>query len=234
VGLLLAALLAGGAIAAVKLTSHSAPRATTPGHASLAGAAQQGALLNQALSSAGTGGLATTTGTLFASGIGATPVGAAAQAGHASGCARAGALSRVGRRSGMPGLARHAAIGAARCRLARRRVLAYFMLRGVDGQFSVQTPAGERALAFERGVIHSVTAGKSLTVKASDGTSWTWDLIPVTVIRDLQGTGGQSALTVGTPVWVGGPVISGAKEAKLIVVRPPQPAPATPTPTPAS
>jgi hypothetical protein len=130
----------------------------------------------------------------------------------------------VARRAGLHRLARRVGIGAAHCRRARRRVFAFFLLRGVDGQFTIQTRKGIKTLAYERGVIQSVTAGKSITVKASDGTIWTWDQISTTIIRDRQGKIGQSALTSGTPVWVGGPVVQGTKDARLIVVRPPQPA----------
>ena len=109
------------------------------------------------------------------------------------------------------------AAGADRCRHARRRVFAFFLLRGVDGQFTIQTKHGTKTLAYERGVIHSVSAGKSLVVKASDGTTWTWDLVSTTVVRDRQGKIGQSALTSGTPVWVGGPVVQGTKNARLMI-----------------
>jgi hypothetical protein len=131
----------------------------------------------------------------------------------------------------MPGLSRRIGVGAARCRLVRRRVFAFFLLRGVDGQFTIQTKQGTKTLAYERGVIQSVSAGKSVTVKASDGTTWTWDLVSTTVIRDRQGKLSQSSLNSGTPVWVGGPVVQGAKDARLIVVRPPQPASMSPSST---
>jgi hypothetical protein len=165
-------------------------------------------------------------------GTGASTGGAAAgAAGKAPACARARHASRVARRAGQPRLSRRIGAGAAHCRRARRRVFAFFLLRGVDGQFTIQTKKGIKTLAFERGVIQSVTAGKSITVKASDGTTWTWDLAGTTVVRDRQGKIGQSALTSGTPVWAGGPVVQGTKDARLIVVRPPQPAPVPPSST---
>jgi hypothetical protein len=70
-------------------------------------------------------------------------------------------------------------------------------------------------------VIQSVSNGSSIVVKAADGTIWTWDLVGSTVVRDRTGKVSQSSLTAGEPVWVGGPVISGAKDARLIFVRPP-------------
>jgi len=234
-GLLAAALLAGGgAIAGMRLAAHSAPGTSSgaaTGQAGLAGTAQQGALLNETLSDASSPG-ALTTGAILTGGTGASTAGAAAgAAGKAPACARARHVSRVARRAGLPKLSRRIGNGAARCRLVRRRVFAFFLLRGVDGQFTIQTKKGTKTLAYERGAIVSVTAGKSITVKASDGTTWTWDLVSTTVVRDRQGKIGQSALTSGTPVWVGGPVVQGTKDARLIVVRPPQPASVSPSST---
>jgi hypothetical protein len=233
-GLLAATLLAGGGtIAGMRLAAHSSPGTSSgaaTGQAGPAGTASQGALLNATLSDASSPGALTMGATL--TGTGASTGGAAAgAAGKAPACARASHVSRVARRAGLPRLSRRIGTGAAHCRRARRRVLAFFLLRGVDGQFTIQTKKGTKTLAFERGVIGSVTAGKSITVKASDGTTWTWDLVGTTVVRDRQGKIGQSALTSGTPVWVGGPVVQGTKDARLIVVRPPQPASVPPSST---
>ena len=63
-------------------------------------------------------------------------------------------------REGLPRLARRIAIGADRCRLARRRVFEFFLLRGVDGQFTIQTKHGTKTLAYQRGVIQSVERGQ--------------------------------------------------------------------------
>ncbi len=227
-GLLAAVLLAGGGtIAGLRLASNSSPAAAagaSTGQPGSVASARQGALLSETLSAASSPG-ALTTGAALAGGTGA---GATAK-GHV--CARAGHVSRVARRAGLPRVARRLGIGAARCRMIRRRVFAYFLLRGVDGQFTIQTRQGIKTLAYERGVIQSVTAGKSITVKASDGTTWTWDLVSTTVVRDRQGKVSQSSLTSGTPVWVGGPVTGGTKDARLIIVRPPQPASMSPSST---
>ena len=233
-GLLAAALLAGGGtIAGMRLAAHSSPGTSSGVATGPASTASQGALLNETLSGASSPG-SLTMGTSL-TGTGASPGGAAASAaGTAPACARARHFSRVARRAGLPRLSRRIGTGAAHCRRVRRRVFAFFLLRGVDGQFTIQTKKGIKTLAFERGVIQSVTAGKSITVKASDGTTWTWDLVSTTVVRDRQGKLGQSALTSGTPVWVGGPVVQGTKDARLIVVRPPQPASVPPSSTSSS
>jgi len=231
-GVVAAALLAtGGAIAGLSLAGHSSSGA--PGEASTADA-QQGGLLNSALSNAGSPGtLVTALGATAMSGA-STQKGSQPGAANGPVCAGARKVARVAGREGLPRLARRIAIGADRCRLARHRVFAFFLVRGVDGQFTIQTKKGTKTLAYQRGVVQSVDAGKSLVVKASDGTTWTWNLIAVTVVRDKQGKVSQSTLTTGTPVWVGGPVAGGAKDARLIVLRPPQPAQALPSPTPGS
>jgi hypothetical protein len=230
-GLLAAVLLAGGGtIAGMRLAAHSSPGTSSGAATGQAGPAQQGALLNETLSDASSPG-ALTIGAALTGGKGASAGGAAGTAAKAPACARARHVSRVARRAGLPRVSRRIGIGAARCRLIRRRVFAFFLLRGVDGQFTIQTKKGIKTLAYERGVIQSVTAGKSITVKASDGTTWTWDQVSTTIIRDRQGKIGQSALTSGTPVWVGGPVVQGTKDARLIVVRPPQPASVSPSST---
>ena len=233
-GLLAAALLAGGGtIAGMRLAAHSSPGTSSGVATGPASTASQGALLNETLRAASSPG-SLTMGTSL-TGTGASPGGAAASAaGTAPACARARHVSRVARRAGLPRLSRRIGTGAAHCRRVRRRVFAFFLLRGVDGQFTIQTKKGIKTLAFERGVIQSVTAGKSITVKASDGTTWTWDLVSTTVVRDRHGKIGQSALTSGTPVWVGGPVVQGTKDARLIVVRPPQPASVPPSSTSSS
>jgi hypothetical protein len=224
-GVLAAALLAGGGIlTGLKLAGPALPASVAAGPAN---PALQGALLGEALNNASAPGQLT--------GAGATLAGPAATvkgpAGQGPVCAKAQRVAGVARRAGLPRLARRIGIGAAHCRLVRHRIFAFFLLRGVDGQFTVQTRAGTTSLAFERGVVSSVTAGKSITVKASDGTAWTWDLVSTTVVRDRQGKVSQGGLTTGTQVWVGGPVVQGAKDARLIVVRPPQPASAPPIPS---
>jgi hypothetical protein len=219
----------------MRLASHSSPasRGAAPGQAGPAASLQQdGALLNETLSDASAPGALTTAGATLSGGAGAAAGAQAGPATKASACARARRVARAAHRAGLRRLARRIGIGAAHCHRARRRIFAFFLLRGVDGQFTVQTRKGTKTLAFERGVIQSVSAGKSITVKASDGTTWTWDLVSTTVVRDRQGKVSESELTTGTPVWAGGPVVEGTKDARLIVVRPPQPAPVPPSSTP--
>jgi hypothetical protein len=238
-GLLVAVLLAGGGtIAGMRLAGQPSPASGVaasgqPGPA--ASTQREGALLNETLSDASAPGALNAADATLTGGAGAAAAGAqAGMATKGSACARARRGARAAHRAGLRRLARRAGTGAAHCRRARRRIFAFFLLRGVDGQFTVQTRKGIKTLAFERGVIQSVSAGKSITVRASDGTTWTWGLVSTTVVRDRQGKVSESQLTAGTPVWAGGPVVQGTKDARLIVVRPPQPAPVPPSSAPGS
>jgi hypothetical protein len=225
VGLVAAALLAGGGtLAGIALAGHSSPSGTASLSAA-SGPTGQAAQLNTTLSSADSpGALAPVSAT------GGTQAGASALGGAARPCLRAARLARVARRAGFPRLARRAQLAAARCRLARHRVFRFFLLRGVEGQFTFQARNGLKTLAYERGVIESVSPGQSIVVKAADGTTWTWNLVGNTVVRDRSGKVADSTLAAGEPVWVGGPVIQGTKDARLIVIRPPDLAPASGTP----
>ncbi len=238
VGIALAALLAGGGVIAgaslASTTLSSAPTASTGTSGSGTagstggGAAAQGggsapagqaALLDATLNAAGAPDAAVTTS---AGGPPASGTGGAATAPAARRCAQLARTARAARRSGHPRLSGAARAATARCRFIRRRIVRFFLLRGVDGQFSFTAADGTvRTLAYVRGVIESVSNGTSIVVKAADGSSWAWQLVSTTVVRDSSGKISQSTLAVGEPVWVGGPVISGAKDARLIFVRPP-------------
>jgi len=228
-GIALAALLAGGgAIAGASLASTSpsttpsadtgaagstgsGPGGSGTGTASTAGSGSQAALLNATLNAAGSPNAAV-----------ATAAAGAAAAPAVRRCAKAARAAGAARLSGHPRLSRAARAATARCRFIRRRIHRFFLLRGVDGQFSFRTRSGAiRTLAYERGVIESVNSGSSIVVKAADGTIWSWDLVSNTVVRDPSGKISKSTLAVGQPVWVGGRVVSGAKDARLIFVRPP-------------
>jgi hypothetical protein len=238
VGIALAALLAGGGVIAgaslASTTLSSAPTASTGTSGSgtagstAGGAAAQGggsapagqaALLDATLNAAGAPDAAVTTS---AGGPPASGTGGAATAPAARRCAQLARTARAARRSGHPRLSGAARAATARCRFIRRRIVRFFLLRGVDGQFSFTAADGTvRTLAYVRGVIESVSNGTSIVVKAADGSSWAWQLVSTTVVRDSSGKISQSTLAVGEPVWVGGPVVSGAKDARLIFVRPP-------------
>ena len=238
VGVTLAVLLAGGGvIAGLSLTGNSpsaAPAASTgstgsagtASQAGQAGQAGQAALLDATLSAASLPNAAVSstaapsaalTGSAPGAGTGATTAGPAVRR-----CLQAAAAARAAQVSGRQRLARAGRAVTARCRFIRRRIVRFFLLHGVDGQFTFRTATGTlKTVAYERGVIQSVSSGSSIVVKAADGTIWTWDLVSSTVVRDSSGKIGESSLAAGEPVWVGGPVISGARDARLIFIRPP-------------
>jgi len=98
--------------------------------------------------------------------------------------------------------------------LARLRALG-----GVHGEFTYHNKTGFHTLAFERGVIKSVS-GNDVVVIAPDGTTWTWLIVSDTVVRQNGRKTTTSALSPGETVFAGGPVINGARDARLIVIRP--------------
>jgi hypothetical protein len=243
-GIALAALVAGGGvIAGISLASTTlsgAPAASTgtsgSGGAGATGTsaaapgggaapASQAAQLDATLNAADAPGAAVTTSAADATSAGGPPAagtGAAATAPAVRRCAQLARAARAARLAGHPRLSRTARAATARCRFIRRRIVRFFLLRGIDGQFSFRTKAGTvRTIAYVRGVIQSVSNGTSIVVRAADGSTWTWQLVGTTVVRDRTGKISASTLAVGEPVWVGGPVVSGVKDARLIFVRPP-------------
>ena len=237
------ALAGGGAIAGVSLAGNSSPAALSssaspasaspasagpasasaaPAGAGTAGPTGEAAVLNAALNSADSpsapsyldssgnvAGLSTAGGTAGAAGAAVTR--------HARRCLRARAAARI---AGRPRLAR--AIRAA----CRHPVLRRLALSGVHGEFTFRTKSnGFKNIAFERGTIESVSNGTDIVVRASDGTTWTWELVSSTVVRENGSKTSASSLAAGDQVWTAGPVVQGAKDARLVVIRPGTPAP---------
>jgi len=89
---------------------------------------------------------------------------------------------------------------------------------GIHGQLTIKTKSGFRTFAFERGVISSVS-GSSVVVKAADGTTWTWHFFAKTIVVRARHRVGTAALAAGEQVFVIGPVVNGADDARLIVIR---------------
>jgi hypothetical protein len=94
---------------------------------------------------------------------------------------------------------------------------------GVDGTATFHNKTGFHTLSFERGIIQSVS-GSGIVIKAADGTIWTWHVVSDTVVRKNGGKTTTSALSAGETVFAGGPVVSGARDARLIIIRPSGPA----------
>jgi hypothetical protein len=133
---------------------------------------------------------------------------AASTAGQAQGTMLNSELSTAGSTS----------VPLARIRWALARLRA---LGGVDGQFTFHNTTGFHTLAFERGTIQSAQSaiGGTVVVRAADGTTWSWLIVNDTVVIQNGRKTTTSALSQGQTVFVGGPVVSGTKDARLIVIR---------------
>jgi hypothetical protein len=241
VGLSLALVLAAGSvIAGVALASHtpgsSFSQASDSTAAHSGGTAGQAAALSSVLNAAGTPGTLTLSSAPTATSGTPKPAVKAAVATRIRVCRRAVAALRAARRTGRPALIQAARKAVAvRCHglLRRHRLLRFVLLRGIVGQFTFRTKQGTlRTLAFERGVIESVS-GSAIVVRTVTGITEAWHLVGNTVVREHGQKTSRGALTSGEPVWVGGPVISGARDARLIVIRPPS-APKTASPAPSA
>jgi hypothetical protein len=109
-----------------------------------------------------------------------------------------------------------ATVTAPRVRWALARLR---LLGGVHGELTFHNKTGFHTVAFERGTIQSVS-GSDVVIKAPDGTIWTWQIVSDTVVRQNGAKTTTSALSAGETVFAGGPEASGAKDARLIVIRP--------------
>ena len=192
----------------------------TAGAPASAAPASQAAVLSTVLSAADSPGSAA----LAAASPDASQ--AAGVAGRAHPCAAARRLVRQHPRRALHRVLRHPAAAhrlraVCRGRLARTRL----RLRGIHGQFTIKTKSGTKTLAFERGTVESV-ASSTVTVRAADGTIWSWHLVSNTVVREGGKKVTAASLATGQRVFAGGPVVSGSDNARLIVIRPAQaPAP---------
>lgn len=124
------------------------------------------------------------------------------------------------RAAGFPSIAQ-AALRRCGHRLRRLRALG-----GLHGQFTFETKSGPRTIAFERGVIRSIS-GSDVVVQAKDGTTWTWVLGSSSVIRESGKRVAANALSDGEKVLAAGPVVRGTYDARLIVIRVTSPSPSS-------
>ena len=187
-----------------------------------------GGITLAALSGGGTvatsgGGTAATSGGGTAAASGG---GTAAASGGGTAAASGGGTAAAGSAPGAQAAALNNALSAAasdsstvpvaRVRWALGRLR---LLGGVDGTVTFHNKTGFHTLSFERGTIQSVS-GSDVVIKASDGTTWTWQIVSDTVVRKNGSKTTTSALSAGETVFAGGPVVSGARDARLIVIRP--------------
>jgi hypothetical protein len=217
-GLALVAVLAGGgAFAATHLAGNTSPAAVTTG---ATGATGQAAQLNALLNSASSPSSATAAASFGSASSGAT----AATAGSSRPCAARSAKLKA---AGHPFAARYA------LRLCRHKLARVRLLGGLHGQFTFKSKSGYKTLAYERGVIASIS-GNDVTVRAADGTTWTWVLVSNTVVRHGGQKVANSELAEGQQVFAGGPVVSGVYDARLIVIRPAASSSPAPSSSPAA
>jgi hypothetical protein len=103
--------------------------------------------------------------------------------------------------------------------LCRGGALLRLAAHGLYGEVTFRAKGGgTRTLAFERGTVQSVT-GSAVTVRAVNGTTWTWHVVADTVVREAGQKVALSKLTDGATVLVAGPVRAGADDARLIRIR---------------
>jgi hypothetical protein len=218
-GLALVAVLAGGgAFAATQLAGNTSPAGASSGATGPTGqAAQLNALLNSA-SSPSSAVAAASFGTASSGPTAAT-----------AGTARRPCATRATKlkKAGHPFAARYAA------RLCRRALARVRLVGGLHGQFTFKAKSGYKTLAYERGVIQAIS-GNDVTVRASDGTTWTWVLVSSTVVRHGGQKVASSTLADGQQVFAGGPVVGGVNDARLIVIRPAGGSSPTPSASPAA
>jgi hypothetical protein len=109
--------------------------------------------------------------------------------------------------------------GRAAQRRLHRALIRLRLLGGMYGQYTFETKSGPRTLAFERGTVVSV-AGDDVTVRATDGTTWTWVLTSTSVLRENGARTSAKSLAAGQQVLAAGPVTGATRDARLVVIRP--------------
>jgi hypothetical protein len=109
--------------------------------------------------------------------------------------------------------------GRAALRRLHRALIRLRLLGGMYGQYTFETKNGPRTLAFERGTVVSV-AGDNVTVRATDGTTWTWVLTSTSVLRENGARTSAKSLAAGQLVLAAGPVTGTTRDARLVVIRP--------------
>ncbi len=107
---------------------------------------------------------------------------------------------------------------AAAVRRLGRALVRLRLLGGIHGEYTFQTKSGPRTLAFERGTVLSA-AGSDVTVRATDGTTWTWVLTSTSIVREDGSRTTAKSLAAGQLVFAAGPVTGTTRDARLIVIR---------------
>src|SRR6202042_33751 len=135
-----------------------------------------------------------------------------------SGCARCAATRCCGSRPSAASTARgpspaKAAPKTARSSAARGNpLLRIAAIGGEHGLVTFPSKAGSKTVAFERGTVKSVS-GSTFTVRAPDGTTWTWKVIATTKMRQDGQTVVKPKVSSGDTVFVEGLASGGVNQA---------------------
>jgi len=101
----------------------------------------------------------------------------------------------------------------------RRLAIRRMALRGhvEHGQVTVQTKKGDQTLDVQRGTVTAINS-TTMTVKSTDGFSWTWNVSGQMTVIQHRTSITPSAITTGETVGVAGTQSGSTPTAKLIVV----------------
>jgi hypothetical protein len=156
-----------------------------------------------------TGGASASAGAPASTGASTSAVLAAAGAASPVSAVRCATIAARLRASGHPAAAMrlHA--------LCTEPLLRLALVGGEYGQVTFNGKTSPKTVAFERGTVESLTSS-AFTVTAPDGTTWTWTLTASTAIHAPGQDTAEAKLATGDRVFVGGPVVSGARDARLI------------------
>lgn len=89
--------------------------------------------------------------------------------------------------------------------------------RAMHGQITFSAGHGAMTLAFERGSVQTASA-RSVSVKAPDGTTWTWVITSATIVIKAGQRTGPGALAPAQQVVVVGQLSSGALDARRVFI----------------
>jgi hypothetical protein len=109
-------------------------------------------------------------------------------------------------------LGNHLRLAARLHALCTHPLLRLALVGGEHGTVTFNSKSGPVTAVFERGTVESDT-GSVITVTAKDGTTWTWDLVTNTVVRQ---DGQTATVATGDQVFVVGTQVSGVNNARLI------------------
>jgi hypothetical protein len=107
---------------------------------------------------------------------------------------------------------------AAGVRRLGRALVRLRLLGGIHGEYTFETKTGARTLAFERGTVLSVI-GSDVTVRATDGTTWTWVLTSTSIVREDGSRTSANNVAASQLVFVAGQVTGSTRDARLLVIR---------------